>query len=102
MIAFEIKVNGDKVALAGVGDKGVLSSIVTWVAERDACREKTNLDVGGLVSPSTHVSWLERELQVGDCVEIRILESSEVDDPQTRKETSHPKRFEGRNFKLIE
>jgi len=35
MICFEVKINGNKVCVAGVGESGVLSSIINWV-KRDS------------------------------------------------------------------
>ena len=50
MRAFRIYLNGKKLCLAGIGDDGVLSAIVNWVAtDREG---DLFLHVGGLLSPS--------------------------------------------------
>lgn len=85
MRAFEISLNGKKLCVAGIGDSGVLSAIVNWVA-----RENTGdlfLDVGGLITPpDEHVSWIrQKRLQVGNRVQIKVIEAISVDRPKGRK-----------------
>lgn len=83
MICFEVWVNGEKICLAGVGESGVLNSIVTWGGRQWI---KTDLHVGGLVNDE-HVRWTEKEhiLEVGDEVTIKIVEADTADEP-VRKE----------------
>ncbi len=91
MRAFEIKVNGQKRCLAGVGDAGVLTAIVGFAAGKKA--KELHLYVGGLTSPSKEtVSWIKNDpLHVGDEVEIKLLEVPSVDEPETR-ESNDPER----------
>lgn len=81
LICFEVWVNGEKICLAGVGDSGVLNSIIHVAEPR-----KPDLHVGGLVNDE-HVRWTERMhfLEVGDEVTIKIVEADTADEP-IRKE----------------
>src|ERR1700686_3917331 len=59
MRAFEVSVNGEKLCLAGIGDDGVLTTIVTW-AGRQGDRDLF-LQVGGLISRTKeHVHWINQ------------------------------------------
>ena len=86
MICFEVWVNGEKICLAGVGDSGVLDSIVGWGGRQGRQLIKPNLHVGGLVNDE-HVRWTEKDhtLEVGDEVTIKIVEADAADEP-VRKE----------------
>jgi hypothetical protein len=86
MRAFKISVNGKKLCVAGIGDEGVLSAIVDWVAGvRGKNRGDGNLSlhVGGLVNPTrVHVVWVaQKPLQVGDEIRVRVIETPTVDAP---------------------
>jgi hypothetical protein len=87
MIGFEVSVNGQRLCVSGVGDEGVLTALVTWVsrasAGEDQRPEELFLQVGGL-SGDTHLSWPSPPLQVGDCVQVRVLETSRPDEPTDR------------------
>jgi hypothetical protein len=80
MQAFEVHLNGKKLCLAGVGDDGVLTAVVTWVGSKRG--SDLFLHVGGLVSPSEeHVSWVrQRPLGVGDKIAVRVVKKKEVDE----------------------
>jgi len=85
MRAFEISLNRKKLCVAGIGGSGALSAIVNWVA-----RENTGdlfLEVCGLITPADeHVSWIrQKRLQVGDKIQIKVIESVSVDRPKGRK-----------------
>ena len=82
MRAFEIYVNGERVCLAGVTDRSVLTTIIDY-SGRD--REPLHLHVGGLLIPQEeHVRWQDRDLDVGDEIRVRIVETDEVDPPAKR------------------
>ena len=91
MICFEVSINGKRVCLAGIGDSGVLSTIVNWV---NGNHDRLDIHVGGLtqigINESQHVSWIDQQLIVGDEVSIRIVESVVCDEPDKDKV-----RFEG-------
>ncbi len=84
MRAFEVSLNGKKLCLAGIGEDGVLSTIVNWVARKG--RGDLFLEVGGLVSPvDEHVAWIKQKpLLVGDKIQVRIVQTASVDEPKTR------------------
>jgi len=67
--------------LAGVGDDGVLTSIVSWVTRPG--QGECFLSVSGLYSQTKkHVNWInQRRVSVGDEIRLRIVEASSVDPP---------------------
>ena len=84
MLTFEDHLNGKKVCTAGIGEPGVLTSIVTWVLGdgqgRPKGKEELDIRVGGLVSRTEeHLDWLTRRLRRGDEISIRIIEASAPD-----------------------
>ncbi|HVI08974.1 MAG TPA: hypothetical protein VND65_11860 [Candidatus Binatia bacterium] len=86
MRAFEVYVNDRKICLAGIGEAGVLSAIVNWVAGSSG--EDLFLSVSGLINPaSEHVSWVQQKpFAVGDEMKVRVVEVESVDEP--RRSTS--------------
>lgn len=84
MRAFEVYLNGKKLCLAGIGNDGVLTTIVNWVARKG--RGDLFLEVGGLVSSADeHVAWInQKPLRVGDQLRIKLVETSSVDEPTKR------------------
>ena len=106
MRVFDVFVNDERLCRAGVGDDGVLDTIVTWVkltgdAAHEARRsnapvEETTVQVGGL-SNHTHQRWVQRRLTVGDRVTVAIASASKADPPthiriQNRKEDEERER----------
>jgi len=87
MRAFSVSLNGKKLCLAGVGERGVLSAIVNWVAtDRGA---DLFMHVGGLANEE-HVDWVkQKRLQVGDEIRVKVVEARSVDKP-VRKRRIHP------------
>lgn len=100
MIVFEIKVNGEQASNAGIDSKGVLNIIITWVKKnqeklisnevnKNQFEEEITLNVSGLASGTNdnrlNLNWINRTLQVGDEINIKIIENSHIDEP-TRKE----------------
>lgn len=85
----EVRLNGKKLCLAGIGDDGVLSAIVNWVTR--AGKGDLFLEVGGLLSPKEeHVDWIrQKPLKVGDEIRVAILETDVVDKPR-HKHRIHP------------
>jgi hypothetical protein len=78
MRAFQVSLNGKKLCLAGIGDDGVLTAIVTWVKGKG--KGDLFLEVGGLVTPSDeHVSWKNQTpLRLGNTIEIKIIDASRL------------------------
>jgi hypothetical protein len=91
MICFEVEINGEIACVAGVGETGVLTSILTWAKNNPASStersvNELNLTVGGLKIDETnagkaHLDWVRRDLQVGDQIRIKVIECSECDAP---------------------
>jgi len=84
MLTFEVHLNGKKVCTAGIGEPGVLTSVVTWVLGdgqgRPKGKEELDFSVGGLVSRTEeHLYWLTRGLRRGDEIFIRIIEGGAAD-----------------------
>lgn len=92
MIAFEIRLNDEKLCRAGIGDEGVLSAFVTLAARTmstGARDENLFCNVGGLISPEgKHVSWINHKpLAVGDKIQVNIVEADSIDEYQKRDPT---------------
>src|ERR1700676_4402138 len=73
MRSFNVYLNGEKLCTAGIGDNGVLTTIVTWVAGGKG--ESLFLNVGGLVSSTEeHIDWAnQKPLRGGDEARIEIM-----------------------------
>jgi hypothetical protein len=83
MLAFEVSVNGKRVCTAGVGQYGVLSSILSTVKKRRR-RRLLWLEVGGLragdpAEERVHLSWLgKKRISIGDEITIRTPKTTPV------------------------
>jgi hypothetical protein len=81
MLGFHVTLNGRPLCLAGVGESGVLTAIVSVrLQSGDPAPEPVTLEVGGL-SDGAHVHWPGSELSVGDEVVIRLVETATSDLP---------------------
>jgi len=79
MRAFKVLLNGKKLCLAGVGERGVLTAIVDWVSQDRG--EHLSLHVGALAN-ETHLEWTRpQRLRVGDEIRVKIVETASVDKP---------------------
>lgn len=90
MKCFEVTINGVKVCTAGIGDAGVLTSILSFV-KQNTDTETLELRVGGLANRETgmteQLEWLIQTLAVGDEVTIKIVEARECDEPISTEAT---------------
>ena len=78
MLSFNVSLNGKKLCLAGIGKRGVLSAIISWVASERG--EDLFLQVGGLANEE-HIDWIDQKrLQVGDEIRVEICDAESVDD----------------------
>ncbi|HZF13172.1 MAG TPA: hypothetical protein VFE33_30645 [Thermoanaerobaculia bacterium] len=97
MICFDVFRNNERLCRAGIGDAGVLSTILTWTGRQGdsgPARSRLNLVVGGLHNPAptvdAYLRWVELfDLQPGDEITIRIVESPEADAPSSEERTPH-------------
>lgn len=87
--------NGKKLCIAGVGDRGVLSAIISWVAgDRD---EDLFLHVGGLVNEE-HIDWIDHtRLQIGDEIRVQICDVESGDDPWRKRRRDAPETLDGKS-----
>jgi|ERR1041385_6676690 hypothetical protein len=112
MIAFEISLNGKRVCLAGGDDLAVLSACVTACGKLgkqtvpgrpDDTTGEIHYWVGGLTArrdpkKDVHVNWKSSApLQVGDVIEVKVLETEEADRARSRTKANR-KRGQPRPF----
>jgi hypothetical protein len=94
MIAFEVKLNGKRVCVAGAEDLSVLTTIVSAVGvlgnktaplRPDENSVDISYSVGGLTNRAdpkkdVHVRWKSSApLEVGDTIQVTVLETTKVD-----------------------
>ena len=106
MIAFEVSLNGIRICTAGANDLGVLSTIVSAHGKLgkkavpyrpDATSSDVHYTVGGLTSrpapkKDVHLRWKSvAPLQVGDIIQVKVLETTKVDRPREREYRDHTK-----------
>ena len=86
MVAFQVYVNTVKVCTAGIGElDAIISSLVTRIdQDGPPGPPKTNFHVSG-VSEKKPFHWVYYDLQVGDRVEIRVVETDKIDPPKEVK-----------------
>jgi len=81
MRAFKVYLNRKRLCVAGIGDDGVLNTMVDYVAGHG--RNEVYLRVGGLIVPTMdHVLWRNQKLKPGDEVRVKIIESDSIDRPK--------------------
>ena len=107
MLAFEVYINGKKRCTAGIRGPCVLTAALCWVlrgrTSRGRKRKELNFGVGGLVSRSDEdLQWLQRDVQPGDEVTIRIIEAAKVDKPKKRRrQRATPAQIQARKQALV-
>ena len=102
-IRFEVRINGEPRAVAGMEEIGVLNAMLTWVRrnpatapqkirehpsmnEEEAAKAYIHASLSGLDSTTNeHLTWFGEELGIGDEVTIRILSPGEFDPPTDRR-----------------
>ena len=100
MIAFEVRLNGKRMCIAGAEDLGVLCAHVSAVGRLGVKSVRARPDedtvpdvfysVGGLTGrpnpkKNLHFRWKSiSPLVVGDVVEIKVLEAKKADRPKSR------------------
>ena len=99
MTVFDVFLNERRLCRAGVGNDGVLNTIVSWArltgpAAQTARRlkqplEELRLHIGGLAD-DTHRQWTGRTLEAGDRVTIAIGTGRSFD-PPSQTSTRNPK-----------
>lgn len=94
MLSFKVSLNGNKLCVAGVGKRGVLSTIVSWAASDRG--EDLFVQVGGLANEE-HIDWIDQtRLQVGDEIRVEICNAESVDDPIRKRRTDASETLDGK------
>jgi hypothetical protein len=91
MIALKIRINDDETFVIGQEDTSILHSgivVSRGNQERDV-DDYIRLNAHGLSHETEkgypeHFRWKDRELRIGDVVEIELLETDEIDPPVKR------------------
>ncbi len=79
MRIFEVSVNGKNLCRAGVGEGLLLADVAHFVRQKPTRRDSLRLDVAAVIGPpDQHLLWIDRQLTVGDVVEIRIVDGERV------------------------
>ena len=83
MIALRVLHNGKEVCVAGIGDQGVLSAVVTWARipldSPPVAPEDLSLMISGLHTPTEEDRWWDApDVTVGDTVTIEIVETEDI------------------------
>ena len=100
MIAFEVRLNGKRICIAGAEDLAVLSTIVTASGKLGAKTAPARPDeidgevfysVGGLTArrdpkQDVHVRWTSvAPLRVGDVIQVKVLDVKKADRAKSRE-----------------
>ncbi len=100
MIAFEVRLNGKRICIAGADDLAVLNTIITASgklgpktvpARADDTHGEVHYSVGGLTArpdPETdvHVRWKSiAPLKLGDVIQVKVLDVKKADRAKSRK-----------------
>ena len=98
MRAFEVYRNGKRLCVAGIGENGVLTTIIGHLCK--ASRFDDYLQVGGLDSSTReHVTWMSHaKLRVGDEIRVRLIDIKSVDRPRERHRVDTPESMKGRKL----
>ena len=74
MVAFEIHVNGKHLVTAGVGNDGVVSTILSWAIGPPprVPHGRMHFGVGG-ADATDHLQWSVPEVGVGDEITIKLV-----------------------------
>ena len=96
MKAFDVRINGKRVCIAGLPRFGVLTAILTGrrlrkcdgIRRRDGKTWTFDVSVGGLHDPEDQVkefvTWLQADLKPGDRLTLKVIETGTVDEPAVR------------------
>jgi len=81
MLAFEVYLNGEKLCLAGIANDGAMTAVVSLVNDSHC-----DLHVGASVGPEgDFAKWVDRDLNVGDEVAVKVVFADHVDEPKAVK-----------------
>ena len=86
MIMFEIKLNGAVVAIAGGSDISSISAhidaLIDNVGTQYSCNTSINGSTRGLTGDlESFITWFEKDLSVGDKIEISVIDNPDINYP---------------------
>lgn len=88
MLTYEVTVDGDHVARAGITDWAVMSAIVGMVRDDTSDNVDYRLSISGMTRDredlAHHVRWRMPTITVGSEIVIKIVESDQPDAPTKR------------------
>jgi hypothetical protein len=90
MRAFEIRLNGKKLCVAGLEQGDLLFSI--GCGENRQGRGGIGLGMTGLLPMKSTVRWQQRSLHIGDQVGVRVIETKTADRPKVLQEAPRDSR----------
>jgi hypothetical protein len=83
MIAFEVRLNGQRLCTAGHADISVLSALINHVSRRRDLLFSVSGLTQGAQGPSQHLDWVNHSrLSVGDEISIKIADVPRCDAPK--------------------
>lgn len=93
MLAFKIILNGKRIATIGQEDMSILTTTVVG-SRGNQSNDYIRLNLGGMSHElpegfCQHFRWKNLNLDVGDRIEIEILETNETDPPTKRYRSDH-------------
>ena len=100
MICFQVKINGEEVCTAGIDSEyGIVTAILDWVrrdlknfpkeSRSTVPEEELRFNVSGSITHAwddhENLRWVHRSVSPGDEICIKIIESHQIDEPQSRE-----------------
>lgn len=83
MKAFDVRLNGKQICVAGIEGDGSLNTMIDYTAGQGG--QRLSLRVGGLAAEAEEfMTWSVMPLNVGDEITLKIIEANSVDQPRTR------------------
>ena len=82
MKCLKVSINEAKPVIAGFSDnENVLSCIVDKVVRNGEDREVIHLRFAGMDKNNVHYTWINSSIDIGDKIEISIMETDQIDEP---------------------
>jgi hypothetical protein len=83
MIAFEVRLNGQRLCTAGHADISVLSALINYLSRPQDLLLTVRASTKGTQSPSQNLTWLDHSrLSVGDEISIKLVDVPTCDAPK--------------------
>ena len=100
LICFVVEINGEKICTAGIDSEyGIVTAILDWVrrdlknfseeSRNTVLEEELNFNVSAAITHGKNdienLRWINCSLAPGDEICIKIIESDQVDEPQSKE-----------------